>query len=295
MSRFALLASLVITLAHADYTEWYFSGNNSCPGLGIACNAPDSLCAYDSVVDKYYCCSGASYNVCRAFAADCGGSNGEPSSSQQECTSDSVSWCCLDSRESCTQRTGQINVCIASQDNPIGEVPQSLINETYASLSSASPSASTFSVDVASLVSRATATSTSSSATTTSTSSPTSTASETASPPSEDSDSGVSGGTIAGAVVGGVAGLALIGALVWFLLRRRARHTHAPVPTSPTGDQAEKHDHFGAVSPGYSTPAPEYHLSEMEGTREIKEMPGGAAHQVKELPSEQSEPRELPA
>ncbi|KAF2213190.1 hypothetical protein CERZMDRAFT_96857 [Cercospora zeae-maydis SCOH1-5] len=297
MSRFALLASLV-ALTRADYTEWYFSGNNSCPGLGIACNAPDSLCAYDSVVDKYYCCSGASYNICRAFAAECGGSNGSPSSSQQECTSGSVSWCCLENIESCTQRTGQVNVCVATQDNPIGAVPQSLMNETFSSLSSASPSASTFSVDVASLAARATATSTTSSAST-STSSPTSTASETASPPNGGSNDGVSGGTIAGAVVGGVAGLALIGALVWFLLRRRARrNTHEPVPTSPTGAHAEKYDHFGAASPGFSTPAPEYHLSEMESTREINEMPGqdrGASHGAKELPSGQSEPRELPA
>ncbi|KAM3423561.1 hypothetical protein BST61_g988 [Cercospora zeina] len=299
MSRFALFASLV-ALARADYTEWYFSGNNSCPGLGIACDAPDSMCAYDSVVDKYYCCSGASYNICRAFAAACGGSTGGPSSSQQECTSGSDSWCCLENSESCTQRTGQVNVCVATQDNPIGAVPQSLMNDTFSSLSSASPSASTFSVDVASLAARATATSTStSSSSSTSTGSPNSTPSETGSSPNGESDDGVSGGTIAGAVVGGVAGLALIVALAWFLLRRRARrNTHEPVPTSPSGAEAEKHDHFGAASPGYSTPAPEYHLSEMEGMREVNEMPGQervASHGAKELPSGQSEPRELPA
>lgn len=107
MSNILLVANLV-AFASAGYTEWYFSGNNSCPGLGIACSAPSSMCAYDSVADKAYCCSGESYDICRAFAGTCGGSDGGPSSSQQECTSGSSSWCCLQDSERCTQRTGKL-------------------------------------------------------------------------------------------------------------------------------------------------------------------------------------------
>lgn len=107
MSNILLVANLVV-LASAGYTEWFFSGNNSCPGLGIGCSAPSSMCAYDSVADKYMCCSGESYDICRAFAATCEGSDGGPSSSQQECTSGSSSWCCLKDSERCTQRTGKL-------------------------------------------------------------------------------------------------------------------------------------------------------------------------------------------
>lgn len=101
------ITAALIAVATADYTTFFFSGNDTCPGLQIGCQAPDSLCAYDSVVDKHYCCSGASYDICRAYAASCGGSDNGPSSSQQQCTSDGSTWCCLKDREQCTQRTGK--------------------------------------------------------------------------------------------------------------------------------------------------------------------------------------------
>ncbi|KAI5368065.1 hypothetical protein Slin15195_G031990 [Septoria linicola] len=300
MSNILLVANLV-AFARAGYTEWYFSGNNSCPGLGIACITPSSMCAYDSVADKAYCCSGESYDICRAFAATCGGSDGGPSSSQQQCTSGSSSWCCLQDSERCTQRTGQVNVCVATQDNPIAEVSDMLLNETFSSLSSASPSASTFSVDVVSLAARATATSSSQSSTATEAATSTSadTASTTSTSTGESNDLGSSPtGAIAGGVVGGVAGLAVIGAIVWLLLRRRSKKQAYEPPTSPLAAETEKHDQFGAASPGYSTPAPQYHIAEMEGTREINEMPGHglrSSREIKELPSGQAEVRELPA
>lgn len=180
---------------------------------------------------------------------------------------------------------------MATQDNPIAAVSDTLMNETYSSLSSASPSASTFSVDVASLAARATATTSSiSSSTTTS-------ATTTATPTSNSDDSiTVAPGTIAGGVVGGVAGLAIIGILAWFLIRRRARKTHSyEPPSSPTAGEDLRKD--GAASVGCSTPAPQYHLAEMDGYREISEVPGngiGPREGPKELPSVQAEIRELP-
>ncbi|KAL4876743.1 hypothetical protein BJY04DRAFT_222752 [Aspergillus karnatakaensis] len=69
---------------------------------------------------------------------------------------------------------------------------------------------------------------------TSSTTSTTNTPTQTAAPDTPDSDSDSSStnvGAIAGGVVGGVAGLALIIALVWFLLRRR-KQRFSQVPTS---------------------------------------------------------------
>lgn len=106
MPSFRAIAPALLGVAAADYTNFFFSSNNSCPDLGIRCEAPESLCAYDGVVDKYYCCSGARYNICRAFAATCEGRNDGPSSSQQECNTSGTTWCCLQDSESCTQRTG---------------------------------------------------------------------------------------------------------------------------------------------------------------------------------------------
>ncbi|KAL5342682.1 hypothetical protein BJX70DRAFT_394517 [Aspergillus crustosus] len=80
-----------------------------------------------------------------------------------------------------------------------------------------------------------TPTSSTTSSTTTTTSTPTS------DPETPDSDSSSTNtGAIAGGVVGGVAGLALIAALIWFLLRRR-KQKFTPVPTTsyfePTAEQ----------------------------------------------------------
>lgn len=173
------------------------------------------------------------------------------------------------------------------------------MNETFSSLSSANPSASTFSVDVVSLAATATSSSQSSTATEAATSTSADTASTTPTSTGESDDSGASAtGAIAGGVVGGVAGLAVIGAIVWLLLRRRSKKQAYEPPTSPLAAETEKHDQFGAASPGYSTPVPQYHIAEMEGTREINEMPGHglrSTREIKELPSGQAEVRELPA
>ncbi|KAF2165051.1 hypothetical protein M409DRAFT_55953 [Zasmidium cellare ATCC 36951] len=296
--KYLLLATLTTRIASADYTNFYFNSSNGCPGLGIGCTAPESMCAYDSVNDKYYCCSGSNYDICRAFAATCGGSDGGPSSSQQTCTSGSDSWCCLSANnERCTSRTGQVNVCVATQDNPIAAVPELLMNETFSSLSSADPSATSYSVDVNSLAARATASSTSSSSlqSTSTTTSPSATTTQ--SPAPDDSDS-ISGGAIAGIVVGCVVGLAAIAGLIWFLLRRRRSQkksaSEIPPAAFPLGHSAEKHDHpMGSPLPGTKTPAPQYQIAEMDGRREVSEVAGWDPHTG--LLSNNEEPTELPA
>lgn len=70
-------------------------------------------------------------------------------------------------------------------------------------------------------------------------------------------------GAIAGGVVGGVAGLALIGLLVWFLLRRKnqtkygaaAAHTSPSAPTSPQMTNYQQPMYAGAPNGGEYTPS----------------------------------------
>lgn len=145
---------------------------------------------------------------------------------------DSVSNCCdLVLRLKVLTRlfSDQINICWATAENPIANVSEDRLNETFSSLSSARPSASSLTFDIAAL----TATSTPASSTASATSSPASsgasaTPSETSSqsPAPTGGSSGVSGGAIGGAVVGGVVGLALIGAGIFFLMRRKSKKAH---------------------------------------------------------------------
>ncbi|KAF7188318.1 hypothetical protein HII31_10382 [Pseudocercospora fuligena] len=265
----SLAAILFTTLTLADYTQFYFNSSNGCDGLAFGCEAPFSMCAYDSVKDKYYCCSGEQYNACRAFSTSC-----TDSASTQTCGDGS--WCCLSESggERCTSRSGQINVCVATQDNPIADVPQLLMNETYSSLTSANPSATSLSVDVTSLVAEATSSSSSTSSAATTASSTTSTAGPTSTTANSDSGSTTTG-AIAGGVVGGVAGLAIIGGVIWFFLRKRKSNSH----DSPA---AEKRENFGDGS-GVQTPAPQYQVAEMEGMRERGEMEGSHADERKHL------------
>lgn len=91
--------------SRAAYDDFFFvmNGNHTatCPGLEFGCNA------HDRVIDKYYCCSGEDYPICRAFADECSGNDGGPSSLQVQCEDSGYTWCCLSDREQCTQRSGE--------------------------------------------------------------------------------------------------------------------------------------------------------------------------------------------
>ncbi|KIO32737.1 hypothetical protein M407DRAFT_241235, partial [Tulasnella calospora MUT 4182] len=80
--------------------------------------------------------------------------------------------------------------------------------------------------------------------------------SQTGSPSTGSSKSNA--GPIAGGVIGGIALLALIGALVWLLIRRRGKDALAPSPTAyypPGGPQMGEADYPAAVDYGASYPA----------------------------------------
>jgi hypothetical protein len=127
---------------------------------------------------------------------------------------------------------GQINVCIATQPDTIGDVSQSLLNETFSSLSSATPAGTTYAFDATSLSAAALApsVSTASSSTISSVQSPSSSFSSPSSPiPTKSSSSPdtVPGGTIAGAVVGCVVGLSAV-LIIGFVVFRRYRRGKFP-------------------------------------------------------------------
>jgi hypothetical protein len=102
-----ILASAALVLA--DYQRFFFSANGTCPGLAWPCvqNSVAAACAYDSIIDKHYCCGGAAQGTCRISSPDCLGADGGHSSTQQRCTADDSNWCCLKYTESCTSRISE--------------------------------------------------------------------------------------------------------------------------------------------------------------------------------------------
>jgi len=106
-----LLLALFALKAHAGYDTFSFFTNSNdtatCPDLGFGCNAPNNTCAHEAVIDKYYCCSGSDYPLCRAYASEGDSDNGACGSGQFECNENGATWCCLSGKEQCTQRTGK--------------------------------------------------------------------------------------------------------------------------------------------------------------------------------------------
>jgi hypothetical protein len=132
---------------------------------------------------------------------------------------------------------GQINVCIATQQDTISGVSQALLNYTFSSLSSATPAGTTYAFDATSLSAAALATSQSmSSSTILSVQSPPSSSSDAPIPTpttSSSSSDTVPGGTIAGAVVGCVVGVAAVLVVVYIVFRR---HRRGGSPKEEVGD-----------------------------------------------------------
>ncbi|KZM18424.1 hypothetical protein ST47_g10436 [Ascochyta rabiei] len=248
LSSILLVCASVVT---ADFDQFYFSSNATnyvCPGIGFGCKPP-MICAHESVTDQFYCCApGATDAVCWKGSPACdGGSKQTPSGGQQSCSSGTNAFCCLKSREECTATKNQVNVCWSTLDNPIANLSDTKLNDTFSSLSSAHPSASSFPIPLAQL--QATATPTTSLPVLLSASS-LSSASETASRTAIDAPisaeptekKGVSGGAIGGIVGGVVGGLVIISVFGFLMFRRHkaaSKGEHAPIAS---GSPSE-HEH----------------------------------------------------
>ncbi|KAF2019790.1 hypothetical protein BU24DRAFT_489676 [Aaosphaeria arxii CBS 175.79] len=260
-----LSALLFAGNAFAAYSELFFATEESdwkCPRLSFKCIAP-SICAHEGLLDKYYCCAPEDDAVCWTGSESCKGSDGGPSSTQLGCGSDN-GYCCLSGREECTQRRNQINICWATPPNPMAGIGPTRVNETYSSLLSASPSASTlaFKAEVFQSSSTSTPVATPSAATEPTISTSTQVAattqantatSSTIQPESSSSSSGISGGAIAGIVVGVIGGLALIGAGAFFLFKRKKNDAGIELDGNPYNSNA--YAHIGPPQEKYSSNA----------------------------------------
>lgn len=101
--------------------------------------------------------------------------------------------------------------------------------------------------------------------------------------PTEAADSSaISGGAIAGIVVGAIAGLAIIGGLVWFFMRRRKQSTSheaiSEAPNTPLPQYQNGNEHgvpyFGkpAIAP-HEVEGQQTQISELGSGREVAELP----------------------
>ncbi|KAF1359616.1 hypothetical protein EJ07DRAFT_155576 [Lizonia empirigonia] len=170
-----------------------------------------------------------------------------PSGSQQSSSSGDNAFCCLKTRHSkeCTATKDQVNVCWSTVDNPVANLSDTKLNETFSSLSSAKPSASSYPISLAQL--QATATPTTSLPASLSASSLFSVSATTTSSASSTSGEstekkGISSGAIGGIVGGVVGGLAIIGLVGLLLFRRRKANTkgeHAPIASGTPSE----HEH----------------------------------------------------
>ncbi|KAF2024910.1 hypothetical protein EK21DRAFT_77706 [Setomelanomma holmii] len=213
------------------------------------------MCSQDKTTGKYYCCvPGVADSVCWNEAKKCDGGDGIPSGQQIGCTSGTVKYCCLDN-EDCTKLQGQFNICWSTQDNPLRPLNATRLNETFHSLSSARPSAASYTVDRQQLLALTSITPGASSSTPAATSTPASTSasatsSSTSSSTPAPGDSGLSGGAIAGIVVGVIGGLALLGAIGFFLWRRKKNAATKTNPHAPPGDPYNSYGYQPGYQPG---------------------------------------------
>ncbi|KAF2675790.1 hypothetical protein K458DRAFT_492897 [Lentithecium fluviatile CBS 122367] len=266
-----LLTALLFSAAHAAYDKFFFTTNDTgfmCPDMSIKCE-PGSVCAHDNLLKKTVCCdSYAEDAVCWSGSSDCGGG-------MLECASGVNAYCCLADSEKCTQHSGQINICWMTSENPVANF-EAKLDAAFTSLSSASPSATYLTVDIKAITASSTPTPTTTSSTTSSPGSTPSgsltTSSTGSSAPTQESGGGMSGGAIGGTVAGVVVGLAVIGAGLFYLFRRR-RAANEGVKNELDGNEylgayapVQKYAHEALVS----LPAP----VEMPGSEEPRELEG---------------------
>ncbi len=254
-----------------DYYEDYFFTSNvsdhTCPGFGTFKCLPPNACARDPNTGRRYCCDVK--DVCWTFVATCANDG-----STIDCGTGGTSWCCVNGRERCTETQNQINICWSTAHDTLNNISNSVLNDTYSSLSSAHPSATTWSFSPFALIAETqpalTATTSSTSTGTTSTTNP-DIATGTAPVPTETGHAkpGLTGGAIAGIVIGVVA-LALAAVGAFFLWRRNKQRsvqiTNAQeLADSPNGPRLDDKPRYATVpyADPYSQSSPVHHSAEL--------------------------------
>ncbi|KAF2823664.1 hypothetical protein CC86DRAFT_395760 [Ophiobolus disseminans] len=224
------------------------------------------MCSQDTLTKKFYCCEpGSTDSVCWKGRETCNGGTDTPSDQQLGCiyrqSSGDVKYCCDKKTEDCTSRDRQFNICWSKGENSLRSLNATRLNQTYVSLLSASPTATSIAINKVQLLAMtgvdpsdrpSSSTSAASSTPASATASATSTSSAT---PSPADDGGLSGGAIGGIVGGVVGGLALLGAIAFFFWRRRK--TTGKIDTNaPPGDPYQGYGY----QPGHQPqPQQQYH------------------------------------
>lgn len=256
------------------YSDYYFTSNVTKYACSPHDNTPEhkceppQACAREPTTAKWYCCDYEDEN-CWASSSTC-----TDTSDDYRCSGRTAHWCCnyelsvstsflsfqslhsmnpnqisIQYRETCTSEDKQINICWSKGQSPLHNISSKTLNDTYSSLSAASPAATSWSFNPQSLVPA------------------TSTPSPTAAPATS---AALSGGAIAGIVVGVVAGVAIVLGLAAYMLKRhRKRQDSAPALPDST------------LAPG---PPPQPYPAEL--AHEPKEQPYEAdGREVQELPA----------
>ncbi|ERS96569.1 hypothetical protein HMPREF1624_06776 [Sporothrix schenckii ATCC 58251] len=201
----------------SDYFDDYFFTSNvsdhTCPGFGSFVCKPPNACARDPNTGRRFCCDVK--DVCWTITETCANDG-----STLDCGTGTTTWCCVNGRERCTAAKNQINICWSTAHDILNNITNKDLNNTYSSLSSAHPSATTWAFSPDELIAK-TAPPTSPASSSAADSSATSGASSPAGPTGSSGagSSGIGGGAIAGIVVGSIAGVALIVAGLFFLWR----------------------------------------------------------------------------
>ncbi|RHZ53429.1 uncharacterized protein CDV56_103374 [Aspergillus thermomutatus] len=249
------------------YSDYYFTSNRTqylCPTFSTFQCQPPKACARDPQTGKFYCCDSrdASGNVCWSIPQDCA-----TDGSTLTCGHGDQIWCCRYQTEECTSKPGQFNICWNKVRSTLGNISEELLQDTYSSLSAATPLASSWVFDPATLMATATHTgSTSSSPSTSASQIPDTTATATSSPPSPDSSpTSLSGGGIAGIVVGVVAVVAIALGAGMYLLKRHRRRVNPTAGLPPTPLTKPAHE----AGPGNQ-------VFEVDGERYLLELPGSS-------------------
>lgn len=241
-----------ISPVFAEFSEFAFGGNagnssapTKCPGLIHPCDPP-RVCAYDKLRTKWYCCE-SDVSVCWAANQKCVGATNTssvPSGQQQLCIYQGDAerkWCCMEKpTERCTEDSKRFNLCWSGNKNDIHLLNTTKVNAAFSSLSSASPSASSYKIDLTVLMAMTTEAPMSSYTSTitigTDTSAGTKPTSSLTVPSSNTDQGGLSSGSKGGIAAGVIGGIAIAG-IAGFLLWRRHKNQNLSTQNNSTEQQ----------------------------------------------------------